>query len=111
MIDVQNLSKEFGHKTAVKDISFQVAEGETLVLLGSSGCGKTTTLRAVNRLIEPTSGDIFINGKSIYTQPAAILRRGIGYVIQSNGLFPHYTVAENIAVVPKLLGWSKSSIE
>jgi osmoprotectant transport system ATP-binding protein len=111
MITLQHISKQFGHTTAVHDISFEVAEGETLVLLGTSGCGKTTTLRMINRLIEPSSGTISINGKDILEQPLEALRRNMGYVLQHHGLFPHYTVAENIAVVPQLLHWDKAKIK
>lgn len=93
MIAVKNLSKHFGQVKAVDDISFDVAEGETMILLGTSGCGKTTTLKMVNRLIEPTTGEISVNGKSVYEQSPEVLRRGIGYVLQNHGLFPHYTVA------------------
>ena len=111
MIKVEQLSKSFSKVKAVDDISFEVKEQENLILLGTSGCGKTTTLKMINRLIEPTSGHIFINGKNILDQPAETLRRGIGYVLQNNGLFPHYTVAENIAIVPNLLKWDKKRIE
>jgi osmoprotectant transport system ATP-binding protein len=111
MIKVEQLSKFFGKVKAVDGISFEVKEHETLVLLGTSGCGKTTTLKMINRLIEPTSGEIQIAGKSILEQSPEILRRGIGYVLQNNGLFPHYTVAENIAIVPQLLKWDSRQIE
>ncbi len=111
MIKVEDLSKSFGKIKAVDHISFQVKERENLILLGTSGCGKTTTLKMLNRLIEQTSGKIFINGENILMQPPEILRRGIGYVLQNNGLFPHYTVAENIAIVPQLLKWDKKRIE
>ncbi|MEO6522459.1 MAG: ABC transporter ATP-binding protein [Mucilaginibacter sp.] len=111
MIAVKNLSKHFGQVKAVDDISFDIADGETLILLGTSGCGKTTTLKMINRLIEPTKGDISVNGKSIHEQSPEALRRGIGYVLQNNGLFPHYTVAENMAIVPQLLKWDKQKIE
>ncbi len=111
MIKVEDLSKSFGKIKAVDHISFQVKERENLILLGTSGCGKTTTLKMLNRLIEPTSGKIFINGENILMQPPEILRRGIGYVLQNNGLFPHYTVAENIAIVPQLLRWDRKRIE
>jgi len=111
MIRIDQLSKTFGHNRAVNGISFEVNEHENLVLLGTSGCGKTTTLKMINRLIEPTSGEIFINGKNILEQPPESLRLGIGYVLQNNGLFPHYTVAENIAIVPQLLKWDKKRIE
>ena len=111
MIAVKQLSKHFGNIKAVAGISFDVHEQETLILLGPSGCGKTTTLKMINRLIEPTSGKVLINGKNIYDQSPEILRRGIGYVLQNNGLFPHYTVAENIAIVPWLLKWDNKRIE
>jgi len=110
MIRVQNLSKQYGQVKAVDDISFEVAEGDNLILLGTSGCGKTTTLKMINRLIEPTSGKIWINGQDITTQQPELLRRNIGYVLQNNGLFPHYTVAENIAIVPRLLKWDNQKI-
>lgn len=111
MIVVDKLTKYFDNVPAVKNVSFEVREGERLVLLGTSGSGKTTTLRMINRLIEPSSGNVYINGKSIFSQPAEQLRRSIGYVLQNHGLFPHYTVAENIAVVPRLLGWDKENTQ
>jgi osmoprotectant transport system ATP-binding protein len=111
MIKVEHLSKHYGLAKAVNDISFEVAEGDNLVLLGTSGCGKTTTLKMLNRLIEPTSGQIWINGQDIINQSPDILRRGIGYVLQNTGLFPHFTIAENIAVVPGLLRWNKQRIQ
>jgi osmoprotectant transport system ATP-binding protein len=107
MIKVEHLGKHFGKVKAVDDISFEVAEHETMVLLGTSGCGKTTTLKMLNRLIAPTAGKIFIGTKNILEQEPEILRRGIGYVLQNNGLFPHYTVEENIGIVPQLLKWDK----
>jgi osmoprotectant transport system ATP-binding protein len=110
MIRVENLTKQYGPVKAVDDINFEVAEGENLILLGTSGCGKTTTLKMINRLIEPTSGQILINGEDVTRQPPELLRRNIGYVLQNNGLFPHYTIAENIAVVPKLLKWDARRI-
>jgi osmoprotectant transport system ATP-binding protein len=102
---------EAGRQAAVRDVSFEVEQGEFVVLLGPSGCGKTTLMRIVNRLIEPTSGRIQVEGREIHDIPVTDLRRQIGYVIQQVGLFPHMTVAQNIAVVPKLLGWPKSRIE
>ena len=111
MIKVEHLSKHFCNVKAVDDISFDVNEHENLILLGTSGCGKTTTLKMLNRLIEPTHGNIFINNKNILEQQPEILRRGIGYVLQNNGLFPHYTVGENIAIVPQLLKWDKKQIQ
>ncbi|MFQ5825259.1 MAG: ABC transporter ATP-binding protein [bacterium] len=108
MIEVLNLTKTFNGLTAVDNISFSVEKGETLILLGTSGCGKTTTLKMINRLIEPTSGKIFIEGKNVQDQKSEELRKRIGYVIQSIGLFPHYTVEQNIAIVPNLLKWDKN---
>lgn len=110
MISVENISKSFNGIPAVKNISFEVKENETLVLLGTSGCGKTTTLRIINRLTEPDSGNIIINGKNVLSQQPDELRRGIGYVLQNHGLFPHYTTSENISIVPKLLNWDKEKI-
>jgi osmoprotectant transport system ATP-binding protein len=107
MIEVRNITKSFSGFAAVDDISFTIGEGETVVFLGTSGCGKTTLLKMINRLIEPTSGEIWIGGKKITEQPPPALRKKIGYVFQNNGLFPHYTVAANIGVVPGLLGWDK----
>src|ERR1700748_1959593 len=108
MISVRNVSKEFAGALAVKDISFDIAQGQNFVLLGTSGCGKTTTLRMINRLIEPSEGTIFIDNENIENKPPELLRRKIGYVLQHNSLFPHYTVSRNIAVVPELLKWEKS---
>ena len=110
MINVQGLTKTFQNKIAVDSVSFNVKEGETLVLLGTSGSGKTTTLRMINRLIQPDNGTIVIKGQNILDQNLQNLRRGIGYVLQNYGLFPHFTVAENIAIVPKLLNWEAAKI-
>ncbi|MDP5293782.1 ABC transporter ATP-binding protein [Oceanimonas sp. CHS3-5] len=111
MIEVKNLSKQFGQQLAVKDLSFRVESGRACALVGTSGCGKSTTLRMLNRLIEPSSGEIFIQGQNVTTIPAEQLRRRIGYAIQGVGLFPHQTIARNIATVPRLLGWRKSDID
>ena len=111
MINVNNISKLYDSVKAVDKISFCVQKGETLILLGPSGCGKTTTLRMLNRLIDPSEGSIELDGKNILNEQPEKLRRGIGYVLQHNGLFPHYSVAENVAIVPKLLGWDKQRIE
>lgn len=108
MIELQEISKNFGNTQAVKQASFTVIEGENMILLGTSGCGKTTTLKMINRLIEPDSGKVLIAGEDITKGNPENLRRGIGYVMQNIGLFPHYTIAENIAVVPKLLRWDKN---
>jgi osmoprotectant transport system ATP-binding protein len=110
MIIVDRVVKLFGNNKAVDDISFEVKEGENVVLLGTSGCGKTTTLRMINRLTDVTTGNIFVAQKNIKDIPAEELRRNIGYVLQHNGLFPHYTIAENIAIVPELLKWPKQKI-
>lgn len=96
-----------GNRSAVTDLSLEVADGDLVVLLGPSGCGKTTLLKMTNRLIEPTSGSISIDGVDIHSVSAPELRRRIGYVIQQTGLFPHMRVEDNIAVVPKLLKWDK----
>jgi osmoprotectant transport system ATP-binding protein len=101
---VSHLTKHFGAQVVVDDISFEVAAGETLVLLGPSGCGKTTLLKTLNRLIEPDGGTIEINGRDVRQQRPEELRRGIGYVIQQVGLLPHLTVAQNVGLVPGLLG-------
>ncbi|HET7096716.1 MAG TPA: ABC transporter ATP-binding protein [Casimicrobiaceae bacterium] len=109
MIRLESLTKVYetaqGPHTAVDRASFEVGDGETCVLLGPSGCGKTTTLRMINRLVAPTSGKIVIAGRDTDTVDPVQLRRTIGYVIQQIGLFPNMTVAENIGVVPRLLGW------
>jgi osmoprotectant transport system ATP-binding protein len=94
----------------VSSLSLDIDEGSIVVLIGPSGCGKTTTLRMINRLIEPTSGRIEINGEDVTRRPVADLRREIGYVIQQVGLFPHLSIAGNIATVPRMLGWSKQRI-
>ena len=110
MIRLIEISKSFdgGRSYAVKELSLDVAEGKTLVLLGSSGCGKTTTLKMINRLIEPTSGTIEVDGQDVTSQDPVLLRRKIGYVFQEIGLFPHMTIEQNVAIVPKLLGWDKN---
>ena len=110
VIRLENIVKRYGDTVAVDDLSIEVGKGEVCVLIGPSGCGKTTTLRMINRLIQPTSGHIFINGKDTTEIKPELLRRSIGYAIQSVGLFPHMTVAANIAVVPELLHWEKSPI-
>lgn len=94
----------------MSSLSLDIAEGSIVVLIGPSGCGKTTTLRMINRLVEPSSGAIEIDGEDITLRPVAELRRGIGYVIQQVGLFPHHTIATNIATVPKMLGWDQDRI-
>jgi osmoprotectant transport system ATP-binding protein len=105
MIEVQRLSKRFGDALAVREASFTVSKGELLVLVGGSGSGKTTTLKMINRLIEPTSGTVRIDGEDAGCVPGHLLRRRIGYVFQKVGLFPHMTVEQNIAVPLSLLSW------
>ncbi len=105
-IRLDDVSKRYPDGTvAVSGLSLDVARGETVALVGPSGCGKSTTLRMVNRLVEPTGGRIVIEGQDVTHADAVQLRRGIGYVIQRVGLFPHQTVAQNVATVPTLLGW------
>jgi osmoprotectant transport system ATP-binding protein len=112
MISLEHVSKRFAgqRRPAVTDLSLEVDRGETVCLVGPSGCGKTTTMRMINRLIEPTSGSIVVDGRDVMLQDPVALRRGIGYVIQSIGLLPHRTVAENIATVPNLVGWDDERI-
>ncbi|WP_405985951.1 ABC transporter ATP-binding protein [Streptomyces sp. NBC_00872] len=108
MIRFDAVNKRFPNgTTAVHDLTLEMPEGGITVLVGSSGCGKTTTLRMINRMVEPTSGTIRLGGRDVLEQDAAELRRGIGYVIQQSGLFPHRTVLDNIATVPLLLGWGR----
>lgn len=107
MVRFQNVTKRYGTKTVLDDLSFKVSPGQFVVLIGPSGCGKTTTLKMINRLIEPDSGNIFVNGNDIEKVDRVALRRGIGYVIQQIGLFPNMTVSQNICVVPKLLKYDK----
>jgi osmoprotectant transport system ATP-binding protein len=113
MISLHNVSKRYDSAAAgaaVDDLTLEVEEGETVVLVGPSGCGKTTTMKMINRLIEPTSGSIVVNGTDVLRQDPVRLRRNIGYVIQSIGLMPHRTVAENMGMVPKLVGWDDDRI-
>ena len=136
MIELQHITKTYGGFTAVDDINLRVETGENMVFLGRSGCGKTTLLRMINRLIDPDAGEIRIDGELLASdgsgaqkgngQPSAtggpptsvriadldpaILRRKIGYVMQNTGLFPHYTIAENVAIVPRLRGWEPARI-
>ncbi|MBM9603953.1 ATP-binding cassette domain-containing protein [Desulfopila inferna] len=108
MITLDNVSKRYDNFYAVRDLSFSVEEGELCCLIGPSGCGKSTALKMINRMVEPSNGAITIKGRDIRKVPAEKLRRNIGYVIQSIGLFPHMTVMENILVVPRLLKWGES---
>jgi osmoprotectant transport system ATP-binding protein len=112
MIELRHARKVFPGQVApaVTDLSFAVPAGAVATLVGPSGCGKSTTLRMINRLIEPTSGTILVGGRDVRAQDVEELRRGIGYVIQQIGLFPHRTIAQNIGTVPQLLGWNRSRI-
>ncbi len=112
MIRLENLTKRFpGQKqNAVDNLTLDIYEGEIVVLVGPSGCGKTTTMKTINRIIEPTSGRIILDGEDVTTADPDTLRRRIGYVIQQVGLFPHMTIGENIATVPKLLGWDRKRV-
>ena len=110
MIEFKRVTKKYGKEAVVTNISFTIEKGSLVVLIGPSGCGKTTLLKMINRLITPTSGDILINGQSIFDQDEIELRRNIGYVIQQTGLFPHMTVRENIEVVPRLQKKQKENI-
>jgi osmoprotectant transport system ATP-binding protein len=114
MISLRGVTKRFqgeGSAAAVEDLSLDVHDGETVVLVGPSGCGKTTTMRMINRLIEPDAGTIEVDGRDVMQQDPDELRRGIGYVIQTIGLLPHRTVEQNVGTVPWLLGWDKPTIQ
>ena len=109
-VEFRDVSKRFPGQLAVDQLSFTVPAGRICILVGPSGSGKTTSLKMVNRLIEPSGGSILIDGHDVLQEEPTALRRRIGYVIQQVGLFPHQTVAENVATVPRLLGWSRSRI-
>ncbi|MCR6514941.1 MAG: betaine/proline/choline family ABC transporter ATP-binding protein [Clostridium sp.] len=102
MIEIKNVSKKLGNNLILDDISLNIDKGSLVVIIGSSGCGKTTTLKLINKLIEPSSGEIFIDGKPLSKENPINLRRHIGYVIQNTGLFPHLTIKENIELIPRL---------
>ncbi len=110
MITFDRVVKRYANSVAVDHLSLEIKSGETVILVGPSGCGKTTSLKMINRLVEPTEGAILIDDRDTRTYDVNDLRRSIGYVIQQVGLFPHQTVAENIATVPRLLGWTKQRI-
>lgn len=111
MIEIKNVTKIYDEIRAVNQLNLTVRDGEIFVLLGSSGCGKSTTLNMINRLIEPTEGNIYIDGKDIKDFKPEILRRSIGYVVQGTGLFPNMTVEQNIGIVPKMLKWNSQEIK
>ena len=110
MIKLKNVTKKFGNQTAVDNLSIELKKGEICTFVGESGCGKSTTLKMINRLIDADSGVIEINGENISSYKEEELRRQIGYVVQSVGLFPHMNVRENISIVPKLLNWNEDRI-
>jgi osmoprotectant transport system ATP-binding protein len=111
MIRFESVSYSVGETTILENLDLEVQKGEVLVLLGASGCGKTTTLKMINRLIEPTLGDVFVEGKRTSDWDPIKLRRRIGYVLQEAGLFPHFSVGENVGVVPRLENWERSKRE
>ena len=110
MISLENLTKQYGATAVVDGVSMRIERNSITVIVGTSGSGKSTLLRMINRLVEPTRGRVLIDGADTTGEPAHLLRRRIGYVIQGYGLFPHRTVAENIATVPRLLGWDEARI-
>ncbi len=112
MITLEHVTKQYPGTgvVAVDDLSLHIPEGVTVALIGPSGCGKTTAMRMINRLVDPTTGKILVNGEDVTEVDPVLLRRHIGYVIQQVGLFPHMTIAQNIAAVPKLLGWDQARI-
>ena len=111
MIELQRVSKAFGGAPVIADLSLGVARGEFVVLIGASGSGKSTLLKLMNRMVEPDSGAVLFQGEPVHAMAAESLRRRMGYAIQSTGLFPHWTVAKNVAAVPTLLGWVPARIE
>jgi osmoprotectant transport system ATP-binding protein len=111
VIVFEHIAKRYDDRVVIDGLDLSIGEGEFFVLLGPSGCGKTTTLRLINALIAPSAGRVFLGGQDVATVDPQTLRRGIGYVIQSVGLFPHWSVADNIATVPRLLGWPHERIE
>ena len=111
MIQFEHVNKSYGKTPILKDLTFTIPDGQFVILIGPSGCGKTTTLKTINRLIEPDSGTVLIDGQDIHSQDKVTLRRHIGYVIQQIGLFPNMTVAQNICVVPKLLKYDKAKCD
>src|SRR5215475_13465477 len=110
LVEFHQVSFSLSGTNIITDLNLTVERGETLVLLGESGCGKTTTLKMVNRLLLPTSGEVVVEGKATTAWDPIALRRRAGYVIQEGGLFPHFTIARNVALVPSLLGWDETRI-
>jgi osmoprotectant transport system ATP-binding protein len=110
VIEFRHVSFTHGANSVLRDVSFSIASGETVVLVGRSGVGKSTVLKLINRMYLPTSGDVAVSGRSTTEWDSFALRRGCGYVIQDVGLFPHMTVADNVAVVPRLCGWSETRV-
>ena len=111
IIKFDHVTKRYGDKIVIDNLNFSIKTGEFITILGTSGSGKTTTLKMINRLIEPSSGAVIFDGSQIDQLDEITLRRRIGYVVQQIGLFPHQIVEENIAIVPKLLNWDKKTIK
>src|SRR5262245_17132425 len=111
MLRFANVSYAVGRRDVLRDLNFELAEGKTLVLLGRSGAGKTTALKMINALVMPTSGEVVVEGRATTAWNPIELRRRVGYVIQETGLFPHFTVAQNVGIVPRLNGWERNRID
>lgn len=111
LVSFQNVSARIGSKDILRDVSFDMEAGETLVLLGRSGSGKTTALKLINALLQPTAGEVLVEGTPTTAWDPIRLRRRIGYVIQEGGLFPHFTIADNVGLVPRLEGWPRDDVK